>query len=83
MYISLEIYTIINLPDETRGINAIDFFNSKYNQYIKLYEESNLFKRRYKKDQLAKMDESLLLSDNNSNSSSSYNGTNNNIIGSS
>ena len=42
--------------------------------YIKLYEESNLLKRRYKKDQLAKMDESLLLSDNNSHSSgSSYN----------
>ena len=44
--------------------------------YIKLYEESNLLKRRYKKDQLAKMDESLSLSDNNINSSSSYNGTN-------
>jgi hypothetical protein len=41
--------------------------------YIKLYEESNLFKRRYKKHQLAKMDESLLLNDNNSHSSSSYN----------
>jgi len=37
-------------------------------------------KMRYKKDQLAKMDESLLLSDNNSNSSSSCNGTNNVII---
>ena len=76
--LSLEIYKIINLPDEKRGINSSDFLNSKYNMYIKLYEESNLLKRRYKKDQLAKMDESLLLSDNNSsNSSSSYN---NNII---
>jgi len=75
--LSLEIYKIINLPDEKRGINASDFLNSKYNQYIKLYEESNLLKRRYKKDQLAKMDESLLLSDTNSNASSSYN---NNII---
>ena len=74
--LSLEIYKIINIPDEKRG-NASDFLNSKYNQYIKLYEESNLLKRRYKKDQLAKMDESLLLSDNNSNASSSYN---NNII---
>jgi hypothetical protein len=77
--LSLEIYKIINIPDEKRG-NASDFLNSKYNQYIKLYEESNLLKRRYKKDQLAKMDESLLLSDNNSNSSSSYNETHNNII---
>ena len=74
--LSIEIYKIINLPDETRG-NSSDFLNSKYNQYIKLYEESNLLKKRYKKDQLAKMDESQILSDNNSNSSSSYN---NNII---
>ena len=44
------------------------------------FEESNLLKRRYKKDQLAKMDESLLLSDNNSNASSSCNGTTNIII---
>jgi hypothetical protein len=47
--LSLEIYTIINLPDEKRGINSSDFLNSEYNQYIKLYEESNLSKRRYKK----------------------------------
>jgi hypothetical protein len=37
--LSLEIYKIINLPDETRGINSIDFLNSKYNMYIKLYEK--------------------------------------------
>ena len=73
--LSLEIYKIINIPDEKRG-NASDFLNSKYNQYIKLYEESNLLKRRLKKDQLAKMDESLLC-DYNSYSSSSYN---NNVI---
>ena len=78
--LSLEIYKIINLPDEKRGINSSDFLNAKYNQYIKLYEESNLLKRRYKKDQLAKIDESLLLSDNNSNASSSYNGTSNIIV---
>ena len=27
--LSLEIYKIINLPDETRGINSIDFFKLK------------------------------------------------------
>ena len=32
--LSLEIYKIINLPDETRGINASDFLNSKYNQLL-------------------------------------------------
>ena len=63
-----------------RGINSSDFLNAKYNQYIKLYEESNLLKRRYKKDQLAKMDESLLLSDTRSNASCSCNGTTNIIV---
>jgi hypothetical protein len=47
--LSLEMYKIINLLDEKRGVNSDDFLNSKYNQYIKLYEESNLLKRRYKK----------------------------------
>ena len=47
--LSLEIYKIVNLPEEKRGINSSEFLNSKYNQYIKLYEESNLLKRRFKK----------------------------------
>ena len=37
-------------------------------------------KATYWKDQLAKMDESLLLSDTNCNASSSYNGTSNIIV---
>ena len=75
--LSLEIYKIVNLPDENKGIKSTEFLNTKYNQYIKLYEESNLLKRRYKKDQLAKMDESLLLSDNKSDTSVSYNPSSN------
>ena len=52
--LSLEIYKIINLPDEKRGIQSTEFLNTKYNQYIKLYEESNLLKKRFtKRDQLA------------------------------
>lgn len=79
--LSLEIYKIINLPDEKRGIQSTEFLNTKYNQYIKLYEESNLLKKRFtKKDQLAKMDESLLVFDNKSDSSSSYNSSTNIII---
>ena len=77
---SLEKFKIINLPNEKSGIDSSDFLNSKYNQYIKLYEESNLLKRRYKKDQLAKMDEWLLLSDTNRNASSSCNPTTNIIV---
>ena len=52
--LAFEIYKIINLPDEKRGINSSEILNSKYNQYIKLYEESNLLKRRSKKDQISK-----------------------------
>ena len=71
--LSLEIYKIINLPDEKKGIQPTEFLNTKYNQYIKLYEESNLLKKRYKKDTLANMDESLLLNDSNSVSDNSSN----------
>ena len=71
--LSLEIYKIINLPDEKKGIQPTEFLNTKYNQYIKLYEESNLLKKRYKKDKLANMDESLLLNDNSSISDNSSN----------
>jgi len=34
--------------------------NSKYSQYIKLYEESNLLKKQYKKDTLTKIDKNLI-----------------------
>ena len=71
--LSLEIYKIINLPDEKKGIQPTEFLNAKYNQYIKLYEESNLLKKRYKKDKLANMDESLLLNDSSSISDNSSN----------
>ena len=79
--LSLEIYKIINLPDEKRKIDSTEFLNNQYNKYIKLYEESNLLKKRFtKKDQLASLDESLLLNDNKSDSSSSYNPTSNIIV---
>ena len=71
--LSLEIYKIINLPDEKKGIQPTEFLNTKYNQYIKLYEESNLLKKRYKKDKLANMDESFLLNDSSSISDNSSN----------
>ena len=71
--LSLEIYKIINLPDEKKGIQPTEFLNAKYNQYIKLYEESNLLKKRYKKDKLANLDESLLLNDSSSISDNSSN----------
>ena len=41
--LSLEIYKIINLPDEKRGINSSDFLNAKYNQYIKNYMRKAIY----------------------------------------
>ena len=58
--LSVEIFKQISLPTEQRNTNAIEFLNSKYSQYIKLYEESNLLKKQYKKDTLTKIDKNLI-----------------------
>jgi len=47
--LSVEIFKQISLPTEQRNTNGIEFLNSKYSLYIKLYEESNLLKKQYKK----------------------------------
>ena len=51
---------MISLPTNQRNCNGIEFLNSKYSQYIKLYEESNLLKVKYKKDTLTKIDKNLI-----------------------
>ena len=58
--LSVEIFKQISLPTEQRNTNGIEFLNSKYSQYIKLYEESNLLKKQYKKDTLTKIDKHLI-----------------------
>ena len=58
--LSVEIFKQISLPTEQRNTNGIEFLNSKYSQYIKLYEESNLLKKQYKKDTLTKIDKKLI-----------------------
>ena len=58
--LSVEIFKQISLPTEQRNTNGIEFLNSKYSQYIKLYEESNLLKKQYKKDNLTKIDKHLI-----------------------
>jgi len=58
--LSVEIFKTISLPTNQRNLNGIEFLNSKYSQYIKLYEESNLLKVKYKKDNLTKIDKKLI-----------------------
>jgi hypothetical protein len=58
--LSVEIFKMISLPTNQRNSNGIEFLNSKYSQYIKLYEESNLLKVKYKKDTLTKIDKNLI-----------------------
>jgi hypothetical protein len=58
--LSVEIFKMISLPTEQRNTNGIEFLNSKYSQYIKLYEESNLLEKQYKKDTLTKIDKNLI-----------------------
>ena len=74
--LSVEIFKTISLPTNQRNLNGIEFLNSKYSQYIKLYEESNLLKVKYKKDNLTKIDKKLIAEFNinhNENSSISSN----------
>ena len=58
--LSVEIFKQISLPQEQRNTNGIEFLNNKYSQFIKLYEESNLLKKQYKKDTLTKIDKNLI-----------------------
>jgi hypothetical protein len=44
--LSVEIFKMISLPTNQRNYNGIEFLNSKYSQYNKLYEESNLLKEK-------------------------------------
>ena len=58
--LSVEIFKQISLPQEQRNTNGIEFLNNKYSQFIKLYEESNLLKKQYKKDTSTKIDKNLI-----------------------
>lgn len=68
--LSIEIYKMITLPVNQRSLNGIEFLNCKYSNYIKLYEESNLLKQRYKKDRLVQIDPKLIAEFNCDSSSS-------------
>ena len=58
--LSVETFTQISLPQEQRNTNGIEFLNNKCSHYIKLYEESNLLKKQYKKDTFTKIDKNLI-----------------------
>lgn len=44
--LSIELFKVLSLKRENRCNNALEYMNSKYSHYIKLYEASNLLKRK-------------------------------------
>lgn len=77
--LAVDIFKIINLPQEQRGEDGIQYLNKKYNQYIKLVETSNLLRKRYKHDQLAIIKKELLLLDTSSIDSYEYDTSNHSL----
>ena len=53
--LGIDIYKILHLNREDRNINALEYLNKKYNDYIKLIEQSALLKRNFKQDKLTEL----------------------------
>lgn len=64
--LSIEIYRIIHLEDKDREIDGVSYLNKKYGQYIKLIENSNILRKRFKNDLLVEIDKSMLMGDGDS-----------------
>ncbi len=54
--LSVSIFKMMRLREEDRHINALEFLNTCYNQYIKLIEQSSLLRHTLKKDELVNID---------------------------
>lgn len=72
--LACNIYSVIGLNAENRSIDGLVFLNEKYQDYIKLIENSNVLNHKIK-DQLTKIENNqLIMGSNNSSLSSSQDG---------
>lgn len=69
--LSINIYKALNLKEEDRHNNGLEFLNDCYSNYIKLVEQSSLLKHNIKLDNLIKIDIKKYLGSENSLSTSS------------
>jgi len=65
--LALDIFKILSLPEEDRGIDGLIYLNKIYGKYVNLVENSQILNKFNKKDQLLVIDPKLLIiSSNNS-----------------
>ena len=76
--LSISIFKILNLKQEDRGVQPLQFLNVSYSLYVKLIEQSSLLRNNIKHDELTKIDTTKYF--HSSSSSSSLSSTESNIL---
>jgi hypothetical protein len=73
---SVQIFKVMNLKEEDRGCEPVQFLNEMYSHYIKLIEQSSLLRKNIKKDELTKIDINKYMSDSSTGSFSTLSSDN-------
>jgi len=63
--LALDIFKVLSLPEEDRGIDGLIYLNKTYGKYVNLVENSQILNKFNKKDQLLVVDPKLLISSSN------------------
>ena len=63
--LALDIFKIISLPEEDRGIDGLIYLNKIYGKYVNLVENSQILNKFNQKDQLLVIDPKLLTTSSN------------------
>ena len=63
--LALDIFKVLSLPEEDRGIDGLIYLNKTYGKYVNLVENSQILNKFNKKDQLLVIDPKLLVSSSN------------------
>lgn len=68
--LSLDIFKTTHLKIDDRSMNGLDYLNKKYNEYTHLIEQSNLLRKKLKRDELCELNHiRKYISDSDSNNS--------------
>ena len=63
--LALDIFKVLSLPEQDRGIDGLIYLNKTYGKYVNLVENSQILNKFNKKDQLLVIDPKLLISSSN------------------
>ena len=53
--LGIDVYKMLHLNRQDRSMNGLEYLNKKYNDYIKLIEQSALLKKNFKQDKLTEL----------------------------